>query len=187
MAIFKIDSRASFTDAHMIKALMMLETAAGREALMKTLGLNEASARTLLRNLEGVGYVKPSAKGHVLTTKGQNFLSFIKLNIMGPVPVDMHEISVSKYNIAYLVRKKASKIKLGIEQRDQAIKFGADGLTTIICNKELFIPGMTGFKVSESIVNAFPVSSGDVILVGSAKNEITADLAALNSALLLME
>ncbi len=187
MSIFKIDKRASYTDAHIAKALILLEKPTGREMLMKRLNLNEASARTLLRNLEKMNYVRPSSSGHVLTQKGMNFLAYIKSNVEGPKNVGKTDLSISNSTVAYLVRKKAGKIRIGIEQRDQAIRFGADGLTTIIYNKDFFIPGMTGWKIPSTVRSMFSVSNNDVILMASAPSEIIADLAALNSALILLE
>src|SRR3989344_5452000 len=122
---YLVDQRASYTKAHVLKALMLLsEMPHGRFLLMKKLHLNEASARTLLSKLESKNYSKPSTYGHVLTKKGSLFVKKIRSKIIGPIDVGRSELTMSENNIAYVIRGAASKIKSGIEQRDIAIISG---------------------------------------------------------------
>lgn len=185
MMDIEIDKRAGYTSAHVAKAIMILESPCGRERLMNELKLNEASARTMLNGLQKNKFVEPTKKGHVLTRKGKRFLEHLKKNIVGPIEVEKNGITMSKYNIAYLVKKKASKIKFGLEQRDQAILLGADGLTTLIYKNRLIMPGMR-WRVPKRLENIFSLERNDVILIGSASDKRIADLAALNSAVALV-
>lgn len=182
----KIDKRSGYSLVHAVKTIMLLgEEPSGREKLIRKLNLNEASVRTLLSKLEKNGLIEKSTRGRILTDKGRGFFYFLKRNLIGPITVSRTKVTVSKYNIAYIVRKRARKIKKGLEQRDQAILMGADGLTTITYDKTLKIPGLNR-KVPDSIKNLFNLEKGDVILIGSAKSKDMADLAALNAALLLL-
>jgi predicted transcriptional regulator len=181
----KIDKRSGYSLAHAVKTIMFLaEETIGRDRLIRKLNLNEASVRTLLNRLEESGFVKKSNRGKTLTVKGEKFSSFLKKNIIGPFDVCRTKVTVSKYNIAYIVRKKSRKIRKGVEQRDQAIMMGAEGLTTITYDGSLHIPGLD-WKVPDNIKNLFNLEKDDVILIGSAKSKDLADLAALNAALLL--
>jgi len=181
-----IDKRSGYSLAHAMKTIMLLgESPIGREGLIKKLNLNEASVRTLLGKLEKNGFVKKSTKGRTLTDKGKKTLSFLKKNINGPVTMGRTKIAVSKYNIAYLVRNKSKKIKKGLEQRDQAILMGAEGLTTVTYDRSLCVPG-PNWKVPCTVRDLFDLKRGDVILIGSANRKDVADLAALNAALLLL-
>lgn len=182
---FDIDSRSSYSTAHATKAIVLIGTdVIGRERLMKRLALNEASVRTLLKRLEQNNYVMPGSKGHGLTAKGKKLFAYITKNIEGPKPINDKDVAVSKYNVAYLVRGRRNKIKAGLEQRDQAIPLGADGLITLIYDNGLVMPGIK-LRVPQ-LGGLFSFRNGDVLLIGSAKTEILADLAALNSAVRLL-
>ncbi len=185
MLHFTIDSRSGYSIAHVAKAIMVIgKNPIGREKLMKKLSLNEASARTLLKRLEKSGYVAATAKGHGLTEKGKCLFARISRNIIGPKSISADGVAVSRHNVAYLVKNKEKKIRFGVEQRDEAIRLGADGLITLIYSNGLVMPGIK-WRVSNSISKLFDFNNGDVLLIGSAKTENIAELAALNSALRL--
>jgi len=63
-----------------------------------------------------------------LTDKGRSFLG------KAPefVQVDVGDLTVGRASVATIVRGAAHKVKRGIEQRDEAIKFGAEGATVLI-------------------------------------------------------
>jgi len=178
-----VDLRASYSEVHVLKALMLLaEMPHGRFLLMKKLQLNEASARTLLSKLEQKNYSRPSPYGHALTKKGNVFVKKIRQRIIGPIKVGKTLVTLSDSNVAYIVRNASNKIKSGVEQRDTAIKLGANGLTTLVQeNKKLSFP-LSNKKVPESVQKLFSLKENDVVLIGSSDNEITADLSALYAA-----
>ncbi len=181
-----IDVRANYALAHVVKAVLLIgEANAGREKLMGKLGLNEAPARTLLAGLEKNGFVKPGAKGHTLTEKGKKILAYLNKNISGPKKLAKTELTLSRHNIAYLVRKKAGRIRHGLEQRDQAILMGADGLTTLVYKNRLSMAGVR-WNVPKDINGVFDYKNGDVLLIGSGKDAKVAEFAALNAAIRLL-
>lgn len=182
-----VDRRSDYQDVHVIKALLLLaKKPLGREGLMKELGLGEASARTLLGNMRKFHFIKPTTKGHVLERVGESFVSKFAKHVEGPKYLGKTSITVSDFNVAYLVRNKARKISRGIEQRDIAVHAGADGLTTLVCKgNELQLAGVKS-KVPREIKALFRAKNGDVILIGSAKDRHTADFAALKAALSLL-
>ncbi len=187
---FFIDNRSGFTRNHVVKALMLLgKNSISRKTVMKELHLNEASGRTLLRSMEKNGLVAASKNGHYLTDKGKSMLSELSFLILGPFPVEKTSINVSKYNVCYVVRKASAKIGKGLEQRDSAIRSGADGLTTLVMKEKLVIPGMERWSVPAEMQRKFkPLAKrGDVLLIGSAKERIVADVATLGAALDLVE
>jgi len=182
---FDIDKRSGYSIAHAVKTIMLIgQNHIGRERLMKRLALNEASARTLLRRLEKQGYVTPGTAGHELTEKGKRLFLYVSKNVSGPKIIVDKKIAVSKYNVAYLIRHKTGKIRHGIEQRDQAIPLGAEGLITLVYDNGLVMPGLK-LRVPQ-LNNLFEFKDGDVLLIGSAKTEVLADIAALNSAIRLL-
>ncbi len=179
-----VDIRAGYTSVHTVKAVFVLgERQCGRKALMKELSLNEASVKTMLNRMKENGLIDMSYRGSILTKKGCVIFSNMRKNISGPKAIGRNSVTVSKYNIAYLVRNAASRINKGIEQRDQAILMGADGLTTLVYKKKLFMPGLEKWTIPAEIKGAFDAKENDVILIGSAKKESIADFASLNAAL----
>ncbi len=175
------DKRSGYSEPHILKTLLSIDVSVGREKLMKDLGLNEASARTLLNFLKRKGLLKSTKRGHEPTNKCNEIVKFLKANIKGPIILKKSKITVGEKNIAYIVKKRANKIRYGIEQRDHAIMMGAHGLTTIIKKGKLFMPGMKA-----NINLDVEMEDGDVLLIGSAKNRHTAELAALYAAYLLL-
>lgn len=183
-----VDRRSDYSAAHVMKALTVLhEGISGREKLMKELGLGEATVKTLLRRLKKEKMVKAASRGHVLSRKGIMIVKAFMKNMDGPKRLGATSAAVSECNIAYLVRKKASKISRGIEQRDSAIMAGADGLTTFVSTKSGIMMPHSGKRAPGEISGMFRSRIGDVILVASAKDFITADIAALGAAMELLE
>ncbi|MFC2143515.1 DUF4443 domain-containing protein [Candidatus Aenigmatarchaeota archaeon] len=187
--MMNIDKRSGYTKVHIIKAmLLMMDAPLGRNKLMKELYINEATARTLLRKLEKNSIVVTTSRGHKLTKKGITLSRKYNTKIKGPYFIKKSNITVSKYNVAFIVKKSSSKIKLGIEQRDKAIKMDADGLTTIIKKSRFIIPSIEHWIIPKYIEKLFSskCNKGDVVLIGSAKNKETAELAALSAAIELL-
>ena len=183
-----IDRRSDYEDVHVIKALLLLaKRPSGREKLMKELRMSEASARTMLNNMRRFNLARSTTKGHELTEKGKRLAGKFQKQIEGPKNLGKTSITVSDFNTAYLVRRMAGKIKKGLEQRDVAVRVGADGLTTLVCrNNKLFLAGVES-RVPKGIEKLFKTKSGDVILIGSAMNKHKADMAALKTALSLFD
>ncbi len=181
-----VDQRASYTIAHVLKALLLLsEMPHGRFLLMKKLQLNEASARTLLSKLELNGYSKPSPYGHVLTSKGKAFVKKLRAKIIGPIDVGKSDLTMSENNIAYVIRNAGKKIRSGVEQRDVAITSGATGMTTLVYDKKLTAPSINR-NIPKDLEKMFSLKQNDVVLIGSAKNQASADLATLYAAFRLV-
>ncbi|MCE4628336.1 MAG: hypothetical protein F7C34_04220 [Desulfurococcales archaeon] len=70
-----------FTPAHALMALDLLERRAGRPSIARTLGLGEASAKTLLRSLEEAGLAARSSRGRTLTPGGRRVLEELRAAI----------------------------------------------------------------------------------------------------------
>ena len=182
MLSYLVDNRAGYSEAHVIQALVLLAGMPhGRFLIMKKLNLNEASARTLLSRLERNGYSKTSTYGHVLTKKGLSFVKKLNGRIMGPINIGKTPLTLSKNNVAYVVRGAAAHVNSGLEQRDMAIKLGASGMTTLVYKNKLMVPSVKR-KVPEAMNKLFTLKKDDVVLIGSADTEEKASLVALYAA-----
>lgn len=149
--------------------------AIGRKQLARELGVGEGSMRTILDRLKKQGFIASSRGGHSITAKGRRELG----KAFDFVRIDAGDLTVGDVDVATIVRKAAGKIGRGIEQRDEAIKAGADGATVLIFKRgKLQFPD--GFlkverEVSDKLMRAFKPREGDVIIIGTARDAAKAE------------
>ena len=82
---------------------------------------------------------------------------------------------MGKFNYAVLIKGFGFAIKLGIEQRDAAIKMGALGATTLLFNDGKFtMPSVTSYNslkneshVYKLLVDKLKPEQGDAVIIGS--------------------
>ncbi|MGC8816945.1 MAG: DUF4443 domain-containing protein [Candidatus Hadarchaeum sp.] len=150
----------------------------GRKQLASKLGIGEGSVRTILDHLKEQGLITSSKGGHAITEKGKSFLR--EPNEF--VPVDVGDLAVGKASVATVVRGAATRVKRGIEQRDEAIKVGANGATVLVFKEgKLSLPGefiKIKKEVSESLIEALSLREGDVVIIGGGKDLLTAEAGA---------
>ena len=178
-----------FSDYHVYKTLSLLSDGRrkGRKALADRIGVGEGSMRTIVEYLRDEGYVDISQTGIKISRKGQDFLSRIPLVIYRLDASDMVPAGPAEA-VAVLVKGMAYKIKSGMEQRDQAIKAGADGATTVIVKDgHLTVP--VDFDLDKerpesarAIRDQFDLNDGDVVIVGIASDLNKAEEGALTAA-----
>jgi predicted transcriptional regulator len=185
-----IDKRASYSIANIIKTLFLIhDKPIGRIELIKELNLNEAPIKTLLKNLQKNDLIKPSTKGNVLTVKGKKFVKKLMEKLSAPVDTGYTDYTVGKYNSAILVKDTVKKVKLGVEQRDEALKIGALGATTLVKKSgKLIFPGTNenASNFEDILKKHFSIKNGDVIIVCSASDYKKAEEGAIIAALSLL-
>ena len=106
------------------------------------------------------------------------------------IAVPRSPLTVSAFNTAILVKDAASSVKAGLEQRDAAIRVGAQGATTLIFSRgKLTMPSVKedvfkdAPKVREMIVSRLEPQENDLIVIGSANDGLTAEFGAIAAAL----
>ncbi len=180
-----------FIEAHIVKALMIISRKpVGRVSLAKALGLGEGSIRTLVKHLEKAGLIETSREGIVLTRSGQEFVSTVKSKISEIIEVPKSALTVGAFNVAALVRGAADSVKAGLEQRDAAIKVGAQGATTLtFSHGRLSMPSTNEdvFKklprIRHAIISGLKPEEDDIVVIGSAGDKLTAEFGAIAAAL----
>ena len=182
-----------FIEAHLVKALKIVDSEGpvGRVRLSKILGLGEGAVRTLVKHLKNEGLIKISRTGIILTDSGKKLSSFLNSRISSETEVPQSSLTVGPFNIAVLVKNVADAIKYGLEQRDAAIKVGASGATTLIFSHGgLVMPGAEGEDVFKNIpairdvlISKLKPREGDVVIIGSGNDRLTAELGAIAAAL----
>ncbi len=120
-----------FTDYHVYKSLSIISDGRrkGRKQLADRIGVGEGSMRTIVDYLREEGFVDVKQTGIKITKLGLDYFNKIPLQVY---TLELPEISLGEHSVAVQVKGVAPKIKSGMEQRDVAIKAGADGATTIV-------------------------------------------------------
>ena len=176
----------AFGEIHIMEAIMLLgsESPIGRLKLSKKLMLGESSARTILKHLKTLGLVEASRRGYSLTRKGKRLYSFIRERILGPIEVEKNTLAFGDFNIAFLVKAAAEAVRLGLEQRDAAVRVGGLGAITLIFKDgRLVMPGVEGctseiVEVEKLVKSNFKLEEGDVVILGAGRSLREAELAA---------
>jgi hypothetical protein len=190
-------SRAlSFDVVHVFTALQMIGNngMTSRNALCSGLVLGEGTVKTLVKHLKMQGLVETSNGGTKMTAKGKDICEGLLSAIPAEMSLPKCSVALSRFNYAVLVREFGFAVRLGIEQRDAAIKMGATGATTLLFKDNKFVMPTSSNdslkkeqKVRKVLVEKLNPREGDVIIIGSAdSNQKTAELAAKNAALLTM-
>jgi predicted transcriptional regulator len=180
-----------FADYHVYRTLLMLSDGRrrGRKSLAETVNVGEGSMRTIIEFLRDKGYVDVKQTGIKITHKGQEFLRKLPIHMERLEPSD---ISVAERNVAVLVRNSAERISLGIEQRDAAIKAGADGATTIVIKGGWMIVPPDFYldkekpEIAKGLRKLLSPSEGDGVIVGAAHEYDLAEDGALAAAFALL-
>ncbi len=173
-----------FADFHVQMAIGLIarHDQISRNQVADKLEIGEGSVRTILNRLKEQGLITSSRGGHSLTKKGRHLVS----NPSEFVQVDAGDLTVGKVNVATIVRNAASRIKLGIEQRDEAIKAGAKGATVLVFEvgrlrfRDAFVE--VGVKASQALISPLKPREGDVIIIGTADDLGRAESGAIAAA-----
>ena len=184
----------SFTEAHLLLALEIISCETiGRARLSEFLRLGPGVTRTLIKHLKTEGLIEVSRSGIKLSNFGKSVLKDIRSKIWSTLKVPKSPLTIGPYNIAVLVRGASNAIRYGMEQRDAAIRVGAVGATTLICRgNRLVLPGVNekslqGVRnIMEFLTENLKPKENDVIIIGSAEDEHTAELGAKTAALELL-
>lgn len=180
-----------FADYHVYRTLLLLSDGRrrGRKPLADAVNVGEGSMRTIVEFLREKGYVDVKQTGIKISYKGQEFLRNLPIRMERLEPSD---ISIAVRNVAVLVRNRAEKISLGIEQRDAAIKAGAEGATTIVIKggKMLVPPDYHLDKekpeIARGLRKLLSPNDGDIVIVGAAEEFERAEDGALAAAFALL-
>lgn len=187
-------SRAlSFDVVHVFVALQLIENdgRTSREAMASGLALGDGTVKTLVKHLKMNGLVQTTNGGTKMTTKGKGICNGLLAVMPAEMSLPRCSVALGKYNYAVLVRELGFAVRSGIEQRDAAIKMGAAGATTLLFRDEKFVmPASSQDSLKKEphvrriMVEKLVPEEGDLVIIGSAENEKTAELAAKNAALL---
>ncbi|MGD1837773.1 MAG: DUF4443 domain-containing protein [Nitrososphaeraceae archaeon] len=185
--------KLSFDFAHVFKTLQLAKKNGriSRDMLKKELLLGEGSIKTLIKYLKQTEIIKTTNGGTVLTTKGENLIAQLLSCIPYESNIPKSSITLGKFNHAILVKNASNAIKFGIEQRDEAIKSGAIGATTLIFKNNKFLIPSSNYNVLDkepqihrTLFEKLKPENNDIIIIGSDnQSKKNAELASKNAAI----
>lgn len=184
----------SFDIVHIFKTLQLIKEhgLVSRDLLSKELTLGEGSIKTLVKHLKMNGFIETSQAGTKMTRKGMEICSKLVSSIPAETSIPQCSIAIGKFNHALLVKDYSFAIKYGIEQRDAAIKIGGIAATTLLFKDNKFrMPNSSQDclrkepHIRRLLTEKLKPQEGSIVIIGSSNNnEITAELAAKNAAIL---
>jgi len=187
----------SFSLLHAIKALDLLARAGplGRAALARRLGIGEGAVRTLLNRLIKHGLVRTTRQGCELAERGRELWGELSSHMAKMAELGGPALPPPyTHGFAILVKRAAGKVRLGIEQRDEAIRAGARGAITLVLEGgRLRMPGVSEDVSADypglyrAVAESLRPDEGDVVIIAYAEDLLAAEYGALAAALSLLE
>lgn len=219
----------TFGAPHVFKAVRMLggprRRHVGRAEFSRELRLGAGSVRTLVSRLRGSGAAESVRAGTRLTALGERLASALDLavpegcGLPGPPALQLppppsaasparglgRAAAPAGWH-AVLLRGGARDVGSGMEQRDYAVEYGADGALTLVCaGGRLVFPRASAPAAApapaapdpdpaaspprwlgRAAARLGPAADGDAVIVAVSGDALAAELAALNAALRTM-
>ena len=179
-----------FNDANVYWALHLLSDGRrmGRKRLAEEVGVGEGRMRRIIDTLKEWEFILIKQTGITITKAGQSFLNQIPIR---PVDLNLKDSVMGEFQQAVLVLGVADKVNNGMEQRDEGIKVGATGCTTIVLRDGvLSIPPDWNLDENDpanamKIRKEIGMTQNDVIIIGGGNTQSVAVEAAVSAALVM--
>ncbi|MEM3769882.1 MAG: DUF4443 domain-containing protein [Candidatus Bathyarchaeia archaeon] len=177
---------STFSVLHVLRAIELIsEKPVGRGKLAEELRVGGGAVRTIINRLKKTGIISTSKAGCQLTVKGLKLFEEYKKIFGKRAKIEKAKLMSTPFNSAILAKNCGDKVKLGIEQRDAAVRAGAKGATTIIFkNGLLIIPSVCDDlsrdypKIAEELIALLQPEENDVIVVAGADSSELAEYGA---------
>ena len=178
------------TDANVYWALHLLSDGRrmGRKRLAEEVGVGEGSMRRIIDTLKEWEFILIKQTGITITKAGQSFLNQIPIR---PVDLNLKDSVMGEFQQAVLVLGVADKVNNGMEQRDEGIKVGATGCTTVVLRDGvLSIPPDWNLDENDpanamKIRKEIGMTQNDIIIIGGGNTQSVAVEAAVSAALVM--
>lgn len=160
----------------------------GRKGLSQILNIGEGSTRTILDKMIKEGSVENTKKGAILTERGRKLF---RASGIFAAPVNIEGLTLGPKDCAVLVKGMAERINTGYEQRDEAVRSGAMGATTLVFRDGCLMfaddPEVPDQSSLQPLQDLFTLEENDVIIVGTAHSYEAAEKGAVTAALALSD
>ena len=168
----------SYVKTDIIRAFLLIKENISRNELVSKLSLGEGTVRTILNILKEKKLICSTKQGHSLTGKGNLFLKKTEaITLIKSANLDDFYPKLRK--ILILLKKPDKTVKISFQQRDIAVKQGADGAVILKFDNKLYIPDADiNFKENykkayNKILKCFDFKKGDILIIcfaGSLRN-----------------
>lgn len=136
--------RAVFSEVHVLSAMLAIGSAGsvGRGRLGALVGLGQGEVRTLIKRLKEKGLISIEPDGCKLSKKGEKEFQKLREKVPWSSAVRAKSLGIGDKCHAVLVRGAAKNVRKGIEQRDAAVRVGANGaFTAVFTGGHFTLPG----------------------------------------------
>lgn len=167
----------------------------GRYRISSIIGVGEGVSKSLIKRFSERNLIAIKlGMGCSITWKGVRALSdFMRsrgIKVLKEVKAE--PLTIAEASVAIVIESAADKVRLGLEQRDEAVKAGAKGATTLIyVDGKLQVPGIsqnlsvTNPRLAEHLFKELKLVEGDAVIICSAEDIWRAEEGALAAALKL--
>lgn len=146
----------------------------GRKALVQETSIGEGSMRTILDRLTKYDLIGSSRKGHFLTKSGKKAYNNLT-NLVKVGNLEMKSFGGDCFVIH--IKNVSEKVDNGMVQRDASMKLADIGVTTLVYDSGLKMPGIgstfsidSEYEIESRILkNEFGMGEGDVLIIASDK------------------
>ena len=164
----------------------------GRGKLGSLVGLGQGEVRTLIKRMKENDLILIEPEGCKLSRKGEREFLKLREKIRWSSAVEARSFGIGEECAAVLVRSAGKAVRKGIEQRDAAVRVGANGALTALFAKGRFtLPGegtdceKDGPRGLWSAARSAGPREGDVLVVVGADSGELAELGTVAAALTL--
>ncbi len=187
--------KAVFTQVDVLKALLAIGDSGtvGRGRLGTMTGLGQGEVRTLIKRLKDNQLIEIEANGCRLSSRGEKEYEKVRSHLSWSSGVKAAPLGLGAHCWAVIVRGAAKNVRYGIEQRDEAIRAGANGaFTANFLSSRFTVPGegtdceKDGSSEPWMTIRRAVPRDGDTIIVTGAVRETEAENGALAAFLTLV-
>ncbi|MCS7094229.1 MAG: DUF4443 domain-containing protein [Thaumarchaeota archaeon] len=186
-------TRVNFGPVIYLRTLYALnrEIIMSRSALSVRLGVGEGTVRTIVRKLAQRGLVEVIRSGCTLSERGREFMQNLRAFITEPTPLLLEEVWKFAHSVGVAVRGGAGSVGKGLEERDQAIRHGAEAAIVLsYVSGKLLMPEVSDVSAehpafARKVEDQLLLRDGDVVLIAGAQDLHAAESGAVGAALYL--
>ncbi len=172
-------AKPSFTSIDLISCFWLIsEGKTSRANLSVALGLGEGTVRTIISILSNLGYIQADNSGCTLSLNGISKKKELSLIINKVVCLKkQNPLTFNLPSCAIVLSNCKGLVGNGVVQRDRAIKYGADGATTLIVEDgklmfpEEFEDSQYSKELNEFTIEIKELKDGDTVIL-SYSNEL---------------
>ena len=185
----------TFNIPHVYKALQLLANNryTSRATFGQEIHLGEGAVKTLISHLKEKDIIESVQSGSYLTPKGKMIIKAISRALPKECDIKDCKLVPGPYNHAIIVREHVDSIRVGIEQRDYAVRYGAISCSTILFIDSKFVfPRETNdcfyndIETRDYIMSKLSPKESDIVIIASAQDPFVSEIAAKNAALLTL-